>query len=124
MQKRAISIGSVIFDYTLHIAELNAPVNIKTEVNVSESGMHIVWQSDILTPYITLESQNHGWLSQDNKDEILSQYALLETTFVLTYSDETTDTVRFAHEKGIVFKPLFEGSNIYTAEINLALVII
>ncbi len=123
-QKRAVSIDAVTFDYKLYVSELNAPDNILSEVNISESGMHIVWQSEIQTPYITLVSKEHGWIYQDTKDALLAQYAQLGTTFLLTYDDASTDTVRFAHEKGIVFIPLYEGACIYTAEINLAVIIL
>ena len=122
-QKRAISIGGTTFKYKLYVAELDAPNNIQSEVNISESGVHIIWQSEIQTPYITLLSKEHGWIEQDIKDAILAMYAQYESIFTVTYDDATTDEVRFAHERGISFTPHTEGCDIYTAQINLAVVI-
>lgn len=123
-QKRAVSIGATSFTYKLYVSELDAPNNIQSEVSLSESGVHIIWQSEVLTPYITLVSKEHGWLTQTDKDAILVMYNLFESTFTLTYDDASTDAVRFAHERGIVFTPIIEGSDKYTVQINLAKVMI
>ncbi len=123
-QKRAESIDATLFEHKMYVKENDAPDTILSEVNMSESGMHIVWQSEIQTPYITLESRKQGWIDQETKDALLVQYALLGNTFTLTYDDNSTDDIRFAHEKGIVFTPLFEGSNRYTVVLHLAVVII
>jgi hypothetical protein len=122
-QRRAVSIGSTVFDYKLYIIENDEPNNINTEVSTTEAQMHVIWQAEMLTPYITLTSKEHGWIKQATKDALISQYSLLETTFILSYDDGTTDNVRFAQEKGISFVPLSEGCDIYTTQINLAKVL-
>lgn len=123
-QKKAIQLDSIVFDHSLFIEEEDAPNNIQSEVNLTESGVHVVWQSEIKTPYITLISKNHGWLKQSTKDAIMALYNQYESTFVVTYDDLSTDTVRFAHERGLSFTPIFEGSEHYTTQINLAKVIV
>ena len=123
-QKRVISIGSTTLNRSLYVEELDKPNNIQSEVNMSESGIHLVWQMEIQTPYITLVSKQSGWLDQETKDALMAQYALLETSFVLTYSDLSTDNVRFAHERGISFDAVIEGSEPYSVKINLAKVIV
>lgn len=122
-QKKVKKIGTIVLEYNLHIQELDAPDNILTEMNMSEGGTHIIWTKAILTPYITLYSGEHGWISQTNKDAIMALYNVLESTITITYTDNTTESVRFAHEKGISFNPTYEGSDDYTATINLAKVI-
>ncbi len=124
-QKRVVSIGNVTFPYKMYVLELDTPKAMRSEVNVSESGLDIVWQAPILTPAITIVSKQQGWITQDVKDDLIAQHALFETTFVLTYDDASTDTVRYAHEKELMkFTPLFEGSDRYTAEMAFAVVII
>ena len=123
-QKRAVSIGGVVFGHKMYMLELDEPSNIVSEVAISEAGTHIVWQSEILTPYITLESREQGWIEQAEKDLIMELYSQFEATFVLVFDDESEENVRFAHEKGIPFTPISEGSSIYTAQISLAVVLL
>lgn len=123
-QKRAVSLGNTTFNRKLYVSELDEPNNIQSEVNITEAGIHVVWQNEILTPYITLVSREHGWLDQATKDSILADYGVLGTSFVLTYDDGSTDDVRFAHEKGISFTAVIEGCEPYTTQINLAKVIV
>ena len=122
-QIRAKSLGGVTFDYPLHIFELDNPENILTEQMISATGEHIVWNKEILTPYITLNSKEEGWVHQLNKDSLFCMYSLLETTFTLTYTDDTTETVRIAHEKDFNFDPLYEGSEWYSVTLSLAKVL-
>ncbi len=121
--KRAVSLGGVVFDYKLYVLQLDAPEDILSEVAITEAGVHAVWQNKVLTPYITLSSKQHGWLSQSVKDSIIALYEQLDTTFTLEYDDGSTDEVRFAHENGISFTPLNEGCNVFLGQINLAKVV-
>jgi len=121
--KRAVSIGAVTFEHKLHVIELNKPNDVNAEVAITEAQMHVIWQAEMLTPYITLTSMQYGWLTQANKDTLRDQYSMLDTTFTLSYDDGTSDQVRFAQELGMSFTPLSEGCNIYTGEINLAKVL-
>ncbi len=123
-EKRAVSIGGVTFDFKLHYLELDEPNDIQSEASISESGVHIVWQNKIQTPYITLSSKDYGWVYQSTKDAILALYEALDTTYTLSFDDGSSETVRFAHERGINFTPHFEGCDTYTAQINLAKVIV
>ena len=122
-QKRAKQLGALVFDYPLHILELDEPDNMLSEKHMSATGHHIVWNKVIQTPYITLTSFEEGWVSQISKDSLIGMYNLLETTFTLTYTDDTTDLVRIAHENDFTFTPLYEGSEYYMARLSLAVVI-
>jgi len=122
--KRATQIGSVEFDHSLLVAELDNPNNILCEVNISEAGNHIVWQTEVEERYITLVSGEGGWIYHDTKLALIALYNQLETVFTLTYSDESTDTVRFAHEKPPKFVEIYEGAEIYFAEISFATVVV
>lgn len=122
--KRAIGIDSVVFDHKLFYLELDEPNDIECEVETTATGTQVVWQREILTPYITLSSKQNGWLGHDTKTAIMSLYRQLDTTFTLYFDDGSTEDVRFAHEKQITFTPLNEGCDTYTAQINLAKVIL
>lgn len=120
---RATQISTTEFLYPMWVKELKNPNTMMGDMEMSVAGTHIVYQAQIHTPYITLESRESGWLNETNMTELIALYNQLDTTFTLTYSDASTDTVRFAHEKGIIFKPTHEGSCYYYATINLAKVV-
>jgi len=122
--KRAVSLGGITFDYKMYYKELDEPNNIQSEIELSESGVHLIWQSEILTPYITLESKTHGWLTQSTKDALFALYGQFESIYTLVFDDGSTEDVRFAHERGISFTPVVEGCDTFTAQINLAKVIL
>ena len=119
---RAKMLGAIEFvENTLFIEEeFNDNSSSKAEVVLSATGEHIVYEMEILTPYITLNSRQYGWISEDQRDSLVLMRKQLDTTFVLTYDDGTTETVRFAREKDMVFESTFEGSDKYTAIIPLA----
>ncbi len=119
--KRAKQLGSVVFENnTLFIQEEFNNDSVMGEMVMSAAGSHIVYEAEISTPYITLDSKEHGWLSEAQCDILIGMRQQLETTFTLTYDDATTDEVRIAKEKKMVFTPLFEGSCDYVAVIPLA----
>lgn len=120
MTAKVKSLGTTTFLYNLWVEEFESPGNIAGEMVMSSTGSHITYTSEILTPYITLVSKEQGWLSAANIAALKTQYASLGTTYTLTYDNNTTDTVRFAHEKGMTFTPLYEGSIYYRVTINLA----
>ena len=119
--KRAKQIGSVVFGMnTLFIQEEMSDDSIASEVYMSAAGTHIVYESEILTPYITLDSKQYGWITETQMAELVSMRRQIGTSFTLTYDDNSTELVRFAKEKKMTFTPLFEGSKKYTAVIPLA----
>lgn len=120
MTAKALSVGTTTFLYELWVEEFEKPADIQGEMVMSAAGSHIVYASDISTPYITLVAKEHGWLSEANVAALKVQYASLGSTYTLTYKGATTDTVRFAHERGITFTPLYEGACYYRATIHLA----
>ena len=119
--KRAKQLGSVVFDMnTLFIQEEMDDDSVIGEAVMSAAGTHIVYEADILTPYITLDSQKYGWITEAQRLELVAMRKQLDTTFTLTYDDLSTETVRMAKEKNMIFTPLYEGSKKYTAIIPLA----
>lgn len=120
MTAKAKSIGTTTFTYQLWVEEFENPSNVSGEMVMSAAGSHITYAREIATPYITLVSKEHGWLHDDDIATLKTQYASIGSTFTLTYSDDTTETVRFAHEKGMSFVPLYEGACYYRVTINLA----
>ena len=121
--KKATQIHTTVFMHPLWVNEFENPNTVMGEMVMSAGGTHIVYQAPIYTPYITLVSRDSGWLNVDNMAEVKAYYEQLDTTFTLTYDDLSTETVRFAHEKGIVFTPTYEGSCHFYATINLAKVV-
>jgi len=120
MTARAKGLGALTLTYMLWVDEYEKPNHIMSEAQMSADGNHIVYQAEIFTPYRTLTSKRHGWLTEDDITALKTMYSQLDTNFVLIFDDETTESVRFAHEKPLVFTPLFEGSDYYTAVIPLA----
>ena len=121
--KRARKLGNVEFTLnSLFIREQMQPDSKISEMQMSAAGTHIVYMADIATPYITLDSMQYGWIDDTQREELLSMWAAQDdtVTYVLTYDDNSTEIVRMAVEKEIVFTPLFEGACIYTAVIPLA----
>ena len=119
---RAKSLGAVTFDYTnkLFIKEEFDNGSVLGEMNMSADGTHIVYEASISTPYITLESRQHSIISEAQRVALMTMWETLDTTYTLTYSDDSTDTVRMAKEKKIVFTELWEGACQYRAVIPLA----
>jgi len=118
---RATSLGSVTFGVnTLFIQEQFSNAEVMGETSMSAAGTHIVYVADIATPYITLDSKQYGIITEAQKVALEAMWVDPTTTRTLTYDNATTDTVRMAVEKDIIFTPLFEGSCEYTAIIPLA----
>ena len=119
--KRAKKLGTVTFGLnTLFIQEEMNDDAVIGETIMSAAGTHIVYAAEIKTPYITLDSKKHGWITEEQRLALIVMRKQLDQTFTLTYKDDTTETVRMAHEKPMVFTPLYEGSKKYTAIIPLA----
>ena len=118
---RAKQLGSVIFGTnTLFIQEEFTDDTSQGSMIMSAAGTHIVYESEIHTPYITLDSKQNGIITDEQRVALVAMRKQLDTTFVLTYDDDTTETVRFAKEKKMVFTPRWEGCTQYTAVIPLA----
>lgn len=121
--KKVKQINTIVLLHQLWIKEEEEPNTVISEVALSGAGTHVVFQAVMNTPYITLISKEYGWLSEDNMNDLKILYNQLGATFDITYSDDTTDTVRVAHEKGIVFTPIYEGACYFSVTINLAKVL-
>lgn len=122
--KRAKQLHTVLFELnTLFIQEELSDDSVMGEMTMSGAGTHIVYEANILTPYITLDSHQYGWVTEAQRIVLIGLSKQLGVTFTLTYDDDTTDTVRFAKEKKMEFTPLYEGSCDYTAIIPLAKII-
>ena len=118
---RAKSLGSVTFETnTLFIREQYSSSEVMGEAIMSASGSHIVYEAEINTPYITLDSKQYGLITEAQREALMTMWNTLDTTYTLTYDDTTTETVRMAKEKDISFTPLFEGSCEFTCIIPLA----
>ena len=121
---RAKQLDTVVFGLnTLFIQEEMDDDSVLSEMNMSVAGTHIVYEAEIFTPYITLDSKQYGFLTEDQMVTLIGLRKQLDTTFTLTYDDDSTETVRFAKEKRMTFTPLFEGSCEYVAIIPLAKVL-
>ena len=122
--KRAKQLGTVVFGLnTLFILEEMSDDDVMGETVMSATGSHIVFEAAISTPYITLDSKQFGWITDEQRIELKSMRKQLSTTFTLTYDDDSTELVRMAKEKDMVFTPTYEGSKKYTAIIPLAKVV-
>ena len=119
---RAKQLGSVVFDNpnTLFIQEQYSSNSVEGSFYMSAEGTHIAFEAAIHTPYITLDSNQYGILTEAQRDTLMTMWNTLDTTYTLTYDDDTTETVRMAKEKSIAFSPLWEGSCEFRAVIPLA----
>jgi len=119
--KRAKQLGTVIFGFnTLFIQEEMDPSSIMGETVMSAKGTHIVYEAEIFTPYITLDSKQYGWITEAQRAALITMWEQIGATFTLIYDDASTDTVRMAKEDKMSFTPLSEGSKKYTVIIPLA----
>lgn len=119
--KRAKQLGDVVFSKnTLFVREFEEGYGVIAEAFVSAAGTDIVYEAPHHTPPRTLDSKQYGWIDDAHREAILAMYQAIGTTYTLTYDDDSTETVRFAREKGIRFTPLHEGSKTFTAVIPLA----
>ena len=119
--KRAKQLGSVVFGLnTLFIQEEMSDDSVMGETVMSADGTHIVFEAEIFTPYITLDSKQFGWILEAQRLELVAMRKQLGAAFTLTYDDESTELVRMVKEKKMEFIPTFEGSKKYTAIIPLA----
>lgn len=119
--RRAKQLGDIVFDKNaLFIQEEMVNASVMSEVGMSAQGTHIVYEAEIHTPYITLDSKEHGWVTEEQCDALVEMRTGLGEIFTLTYDDDTTEEVRMANEKQLVFTPLFEGSCDFLAIIPLA----
>lgn len=122
--KRVKQLDTVIFEMnTMFIQEEMDDGTILSEAILSAGGNHIVYESQINTPYITLDSKENSWVTEAQRQTLMTMWKALGATYTLTYDDNTTETVRMAREKRMVFTPIIEGSDKYTVIIPLAKVV-
>ena len=120
---RGKQIGAVTFDTnTLFIQEQLSPNGMIGKDYKSAAGTDISYSATDHNPTITLDSQQNGLLTEAQCDTIATMYQAIDTTYTLTYDDDTTDTVRFRHDKRPTFVALFEGSCQFRCVIYLSLV--
>lgn len=119
---RVKQLGTVIFEKNnIFVNESDKPDNVMAETRMSVAGTHIVYEAQIFTPYITLNSKQYSWITAEQKLILENMWYNLGTTYTLTYENDSTDTVRMAREKKLIFTPRHEGScDFYTVTIPLA----
>jgi len=117
--KRVIRLDTIEFYPPLFVLEEESPTDIQSSMTVSASGTHIVYVKQIVTPYITLETRESGWLSEAQVIGLIELSRDLAAEYEIEYTDNTTQKVRIANEKRMTFSPLFEGSCDYTGIITL-----
>lgn len=122
---RAKSLGAVTFNNpnTLFIQEQFNSNNVEGLVKDSAAGTQIVYEATRYTPYITLDSKQFGIVTEAQRETLMTMWDALDTNYTLTYDDDSTETVRMAHEKKIVFAELWEGACEFKAIIPLAKVL-
>ena len=119
MEKRVTSIGGVELDSKLHVREFFSPTDMVSEVKTLSDGSSVVWSMIKRNPDRTIVSMESGWLGYQNKQDLLSQYSQIGVEFEIAYSDGSIEYAIYNHAKGIAFTPLWEGSDLYTVEINM-----
>lgn len=118
---RAKELNGIVFtNNALFIQEEFEDDSIVSEMFMSGAMTHIVYEAEILTPYITLTSKEYGWVDDTQRLALIAMWRTLDTTFTLTYDDDSTVSVRMAREKKLVFTPTHEGSCLYMVVIPLA----
>ncbi len=118
--KRAKSLDTVTFSMnTLFIQEEFTDNSLLAEAKLSAAGTRISYVAVINTPNITLDSKEYGWIKEEEKNLIDIMFLDIDSTFILTYNDDTTDEVMFRHEVPPSFTATHEGSQTYTAIIPL-----
>lgn len=118
---RVKRLGNVMFEMNpLFVKEDDAPDDLIGMMRMAADGSHVVFAQKIITPYITLESRENGWLDDTQRLALLAMREQLGNTWELEYVDGSTETVRIAMEKQMSFTPLWEGCDHYTAVIPLA----
>jgi len=120
MTKKVKKIGDIVLYKPLFVKEFNEPNELMGEMIMSADGTHIAYSADIHTPYITLETRSDsGWLNEANVSALKAIWGDI-TSITITYDDDTTDTVRTAHEKQPVYAETSLGACYYNVIIPLA----
>jgi len=118
--KRVKSLGSVIFNTnTLFIQEEFTNNNLLAEARVSAAGTRVEYVALNNSPDITIQSLENGWIDEVQRQAITAMFLSIDSTFLLKYNDDSTDTIRFKHDAPPIFTQLFEGAEMYTATIFL-----
>jgi len=120
--RRVKALGPVTFELNSMFVkeETEGHGMVLAETHLSGAGSHVVYETVITTPYITLYSGQNGWITDAQREAIMQLWDTPGATTTITYKDGTVEDVRFAREKRIEFTPLFEGSDHFTGTIPLA----
>ncbi len=113
---KAKQLGLTVFEYP---QEVSTECIVTGVTHRSAAGTNITYESSIQAPYITLISDADDWLSETDKDAIMTMCGQINTTFTLTYEDDTTDTVRFDHSKELMLEEIADGVCFYYGTIYL-----
>ena len=120
--KRVRSIEGISFDVNpLFVAEEFSPDSTMSEAVPAADGSRIVYIVPVVTPYITITSQNYGIITEENRDALMTLWNDIGAEYTITYTDGTTDIARMAHEREeeFVFNAFWEGSCWYTGTIPM-----
>lgn len=113
---KAKQLGAVTFEYP---QEVLRECSVKGEKVRSASGTNIIFESILYTPDITLSSAEDDWLSLQNVEDLSVMCEQIDTTFTLTYEDDTTEEVMFDHSKSVSFSEIQTGVCFYYGNIPL-----
>ena len=113
---KAKQLGAVVFEYPQEVVR---ECFVKGEKRVSAAGTKIVYESPMYSPDITLASATDDWLSLNNVNDLTAMCGQINTTFTLTYEDNSTEEVVFDHSKTISFNEIKEGSCFFYGNVSL-----
>jgi hypothetical protein len=121
--KRVKQLDTIIFIHnSMFIDEEETPATVTATSALSVAGSHIVNENTIKTPYITLNSKSYSWVDETQRLALIALWGN-SISFNITYTDNSTELVRFAREKSLNFTPIYEGADKYRAVIPLAKII-
>ena len=122
MKRQVIEIAGVVLVDPLYVREYESPHHLISKKEVSGAGSDLVYVREIVTPEITLESKESGWVSQSDVDMIRALFYNYTNSFLIKYVDGTTEEVRAGTEREseLAFIPLFECSLDYRVVIPLS----
>jgi hypothetical protein len=96
---RVKQIDSIKFQFGgLYWAEYNnSRMIISTEITTLK-GNRVVFEDEIKYKNITLESKNNGWITKEEKEQLINlANNSLGKTYEIVLEDNTVKTVRFRH---------------------------
>ena len=118
--KRVKKFNGMIFEpNALFVKEEMEPDTFILETKISAATTEITYVAEKKNPYVTLQSLQYSYITDDQRSQIIAMYEALDTLYLIEYLDATTDTVRFRMDNPPTLSETFEGSCTFTTEINL-----